>query len=817
MRKTEILAPAGSYEGILADVAAGADAVYVGGMQFGARAYADNLSCEQLCDAIDYVHLHDKKLYLTVNTLLRTEELEEQLYDYICPFYERGLDAVIVQDMGVLSFFYEQFPDLPIHASTQMTITTPFSAQCLKEYGVTRIVPARELSIEEIRNMKEKTGLEIECFTHGALCYCYSGQCLMSSLIGGRSGNRGRCAQPCRKRYQDDSGKFGYYLSPKDMMTLELIPELLEAGIDSFKIEGRMKRAEYGAFTAYLYGKYVDLYEQVKNRDSFLGELHKRQKEWEEEVLSLKDLYNRGGFTKGYYQKYHGADMMCTNRPNHSGSCVGSVVQVKKQTAVIRFEKKVHPQDLLEIRDNQEKMIYEYTNKEAHTEESVVEARFKKGLHVKTGQKVFRMKNQQLLDRIGEQFLQGKVGTKRLVDFLFEAETGQPVKLTVSGKEGKVTVQGAVVQKAQKQPLSEEKIRKNLSRMGDSLLGLKHVEVSCNDAVFLPTSQINQLRREGLYQYEEMVLEPYHRKRKTGITQPFLENSVRRQQSTPDVAVSVLSAGQYEAVLRVPGIQRIILDLSYESKEQVLSVVRNHSGESQLFLQLPHVLRESFLKKNNPEAREYEDSFLHQVLMSGNVSGFYVTTFDQLCFLNQVKKAEKNIRFSLRGDYSLYSMNKRAKDFYIKQNVEALTAPLECNKRELSELGMEEMELYIYGHLPVMKSVQCVNLTRGRCRKETKEKNTSMDRGVFYTILKDEKQMEFYSISFCPECYQGLYNGVVYDIRDAKEEIQRLNPASLRYSFTVETGEEIRKILGSEPVQSKEIQRTYGHFHRGVQ
>ncbi|MDD6207675.1 MAG: U32 family peptidase [Clostridiales bacterium] len=817
MRKTEILAPAGSYEGILADVAAGADAVYVGGTRFSARAYADNLSGEQLCDAIDYVHLHNKKLYLTVNTLLRCEELEEELYDYICPFYEKGLDAVIVQDFGVLSFLHEQFPDLPIHASTQMTITTPASAERLKEYGVTRIVPARELSITEVRNMKKKTGLEIECFTHGALCYCYSGQCLMSSLIGGRSGNRGRCAQPCRKRYQDTGGKSGYFLSPKDMMTLELIPELIEAGIDSFKIEGRMKRAEYGAFTAFLYGKYVDLYERLKNKETFYDEIQKNQKEWEEELLSLKDLYNRGGFTKGYYQEYHGADMMSLNRPNHSGTYVGTVLKVKNQSALIRFENKVHSQDLLEIRDDQERMVYEYTNKEEQTEGSVVEARYQKGLKVKARQKVFRMKNQQLLDQIGERFLQGKVRTKRVVNFLFKAESGQPVRLIITGKEGTITVEGAVAQKAQKQPLSEEKIKKNLSKLGESLLALNEVDVICKDAVFLPTSQINELRREGLCKYEEMVLTPYHRKKKT-LKCRFLQGfALSSKLSKPDVTVSVLSAGQYEAVCQAPGVRRIVMDCSYESREQILSIVNNHSGDSQLFLQLPHVLRESFFKTNHPKEPGYEASFLHQLLMTGKVSGFYVTTFDQLCFLNQVRKAQQSADFSLRGDYSLYCMNNRAKEFYIRQNVEALTAPIECNKRELSELGIEGMELFVYGHLPVMKSVQCVNLSRGMCLKQKKEKDVLMDGGTLYTILKDEKQMEFYAISFCPECYQGLYNGVVYDIRNEKDEIKSLHPASLRYYFTVESGEEILRILGNEPFPKKEIQRTFGHFHRGVQ
>ena len=239
--QVEILAPAGSYQSLEAAVHAGADAVYIGGTRFGARAFADNLTEEELLSAIDYVHLHGKKIYLTINTLFKEKELQEELYPYLLPYYKQGLDAVIVQDMGVLTFIREQFPDLPVHASTQMTITNVSGARLLEKLGVQRVVTARELSLAEIKEIAEETSLEIESFVHGALCYCYSGQCLYSSLIGGRSGNRGQCAQPCRLPYRTKGQKDdAYLLSLKDICTLELIPELVDAGIHSFKIEGRV-------------------------------------------------------------------------------------------------------------------------------------------------------------------------------------------------------------------------------------------------------------------------------------------------------------------------------------------------------------------------------------------------------------------------------------------------------------------------------------------------------------------------------------------------------------------------------------------------
>lgn len=310
----ELLAPAGSYQTLVAAIEAGADAVYMGGTKFGARAYAENGDEDTIIAAIRYVHLHNKKLYLTVNTLLKDRELENELYDYLKPLYEAGLDAVIVQDPGVLKFVKENFPGLHIHASTQMTITGKMSASLLEEMGCSRIVTARELSLKEIEDIRKNTSLEIESFIHGALCYCYSGQCLMSSLFGGRSGNRGRCAQPCRLPYgvyengkKINSEKNQFALSPKDMCTIEILPEVIHAGVTSLKIEGRMKRPEYTAGVVRIYRKYLDLY--LKNADKYEKhpELYRVDKA---DIQELFDLYNRDGFHTGYYKDHNGPKMM---------------------------------------------------------------------------------------------------------------------------------------------------------------------------------------------------------------------------------------------------------------------------------------------------------------------------------------------------------------------------------------------------------------------------------------------------------------------------------------------------------------------------
>lgn len=313
-KKVELLAPAGNYEAFLGAINAGADAVYLGGERFGARAYADNFDAQQILRALHVAHFYGKKIYLTVNTLLKEPELAA-VCDYLSPFAKAGLDGVIVQDFGVLSRIRDRFPGLPLHASTQMTVTGKRGAALLKQAGISRIVPARELSLEEIQKIKD-TGVEVECFIHGAMCYCYSGQCLFSSILGGRSGNRGRCAQPCRLPYQVFDGKKrllenAYPLSLKDMCTVEYLPALLETGIDSFKIEGRMKRPEYAAGVTAVYRKYIDLYHKEG-----ASEFHVDPADMEK----LRGLYIRSEIQTGYYTRHNGKEMVSLKNPGYSGS-----------------------------------------------------------------------------------------------------------------------------------------------------------------------------------------------------------------------------------------------------------------------------------------------------------------------------------------------------------------------------------------------------------------------------------------------------------------------------------------------------------------
>lgn len=295
----ELLAPAGNLEIFKGVIESGADAVYVGGSMFGARAYANNFTEEELLEAIDFAHLRGVKVYLTVNTLIKNSEFSK-LYDYLLPYYKRGLDAVIVQDLGVVKAIHEYFPSMEIHTSTQMTVTGADGVRFLSQFGVTRVVMAREVSLAEMKRIHEETGMELEAFVHGALCYSYSGQCLFSSILGGRSGNRGRCAQPCRLQYTVEGKKDEYILSLKDMCGIKALDKLHDAGVYSLKIEGRMKQLEYACGVVKYYRSYIDSKKPVSDAD----------------YDRIKALGNRCGFTDRYYFDHNGSDMVTYVKPN---------------------------------------------------------------------------------------------------------------------------------------------------------------------------------------------------------------------------------------------------------------------------------------------------------------------------------------------------------------------------------------------------------------------------------------------------------------------------------------------------------------------
>ena len=463
--KVEILAPAGSYDILMADFAAGADAVYLGGAMFGARAYANNLSQEELLRALDYAHLHDKKIYLTVNTLMKQQELEDRLLPYLEPFYKAGLSAVIVQDFGAFEAIKEAFPGLHIHASTQMTVPGAAGAKLLKEAGASRVVTARELNLAEIKAIHDNCDIEIESFIHGALCYCYSGQCLLSSFQGGRSGNRGRCAQPCRLMYtsqtsdmprtkgkglrgdenrQKDSNGSAYLLSPKDMCGLPVLPDIIEAGGFSFKIEGRMKNVNYAAGVTGIYRKYVDRYLEY-GREGFKVE--------DSDINDLMDLYNRGAFTTGYYNNTKGREMISLKRPNHMGTKALKVLKNEGGRVLFEALEQIYPQDVFEIdKENS------FSSGSAYAKGSRFTVNLPKKYRLEKGRVLYRMKNGELTRFVEKQYVGQTL--KKKIDVHLTAACDRPLELTFTDTStgAVVTQTGAEAQAAQKQPAKKERL-----------------------------------------------------------------------------------------------------------------------------------------------------------------------------------------------------------------------------------------------------------------------------------------------------------------------------------------------------------------------
>ncbi|MDD3404536.1 MAG: DUF3656 domain-containing protein [Hespellia sp.] len=784
-REIEILAPAGSFISFKAAIAAGADAVYVGGSSFGARAFADNFTEEQLLEAIDYAHFHGRKLFLTVNTLLKDDEIQQRLYEYLLPYYKQGLDAVIVQDMGVLEMVRTSFPDLAIHASTQMTITNTLGAQFLKHLGAERIVPARELSLPEIQDMAEKTGLEIECFVHGALCYCYSGQCLLSSMIGGRSGNRGQCAQPCRLPYETKE-KRGYLLSPKDICTLELIPEMIEAGIYSFKIEGRMKKPEYVAAVTAMYRKYVDLYLE-RGRAEFLVDPLDRQ--------ILMDIYNRGGFDDGYYKKHNSADMISIQRPNHAGVPAFRILEQKNRDIKGKALVTIHKGDILELtkEDN-------YTFGQDVRKGDTFTLVGPKKKHYESGTVLARTRNQFVLDQIQHQYVEQLTPEK--ISGTLTLTVGEPSRLELSMRDVTARLSGNVVEAAKNQPLDIERIEKQMRKTGGTEYEWEALRIQLNGNVFLPMQQLNELRRNGTEQLRKKLCESF---RRTG-EHPFaMEQLKAGGEQTTYISVLVETMQQLQTAADTPDIVRIYLDANV-----IPQVLRNHdrlqtvlscaaqSGK-EIYFAMPHIFRAAAAEEY---ARYYE------VLCSLAVDGVLIRNYESYQFLKE-HAFEKEIML----DHNVYIFNNLSKKIWEEEKISQWTAPIELSHAELEKLGLLQGELIVYGHLPVMLSAGCIKKTTGKCNHVSE-----------VTILKDRLKNEYAVKNHCDFCYNVMYNTAPLVLYDQMASIQKLKPAGIRLWFTTEDAAEMKKILnlyrdalkGEHSMTEPDFDFTRGHFRRGI-
>ena len=755
-RQAEILAPAGSWASMKAAVAAGADAVYMGGTRFGARAYADNPDEKGLLEAIDYVHLHGRRLYMTVNTLFKESELKE-LAEYMTPYYNQGLDGVIVQDLGALRIMKENFPGLELHASTQMTITSVYGARMLKDFGCSRVVTSREMSLDEIRRVREEVDVEIESFVHGALCYCYSGQCLMSSLIGGRSGNRGRCAQPCRLPYRVYEGQHGqgkpavmnrenekYVLSLKDLCTLDILPDILEAGVYSLKIEGRMKSPRYTAGVVSIYRKYTDRYLD-HGREGYHVEPEDRK--------MLLDLFDRGGFTSGCYEEHNGRDMVA-------------------------------------LKEKPE----------------------------------FREGNQKLFDYLDRAYVEAELKESVMGHVILE--TGKPSVMTLSCSGVEVTVNGQAPEAAQKQPMTEEKVLKQLNKTGNTPFFFEHLSAELKGEMFLPVQALNELRRSGLKALESALLQPYRSGRElAGLSgsgevdhQLMPDDTAPARFGQPSAAAQPTSAPftltasleepwQLEPVLNQKDVSAVYLDAAgFGPASWKDAADRCHAAGRACYLALPHIFRDHAL-------RFFKDS--RALLADAGFDGVLVRALEEIQWLE-----DNRIALPFITDASVYAWNSGTLEELASRNPVAVTMPWELNSREMGPVVQAccqahiPGELVVYGHAPMMVSAQCITRTVKSC---------THDRGLL--MLKDRTGAMLPVKNHCRFCYNTIYNPSPVSLLGNEDLIRRMGLARIRLQFTVEDAQQTEKVLeafsasfmGGKTIEPPFKDFTRGHFKRGVE
>lgn len=670
MKELELLAPAGSLKTLKAVIHAGADAVYLGGSMFGARAYANNFNEEELLEAIRFGHIHGRKIILAVNTLLKEYELG-QLYDYLHPYYEAGLDAVIVQDMGVMEFIKTHFPNLPIHTSTQMTITNIEGARLLKEQGVERVVTAREMSLEEIQRIHDEVGVELESFIHGALCYCYSGQCLFSSIIGGRSGNRGRCAQPCRLSYevlQGEKSLTGHHATPilslKDMCTLPFLYELADHGVYSFKIEGRMKTPEYAAGVVSIYRKYMDSY-----LDGSRIPVEKK------DIRALLELGNRGGFTNGYYYHHNDSDMLSGESASHNKSEGVLQDNIRREYVDTELKEKIKGKLIL--------------NKECPAKIEVQYGKIKVSYQ---GDMVLVAQNRPLTKEVVTE----KITKTGNTPFVFENL--------------EVTMDDDIFM-----PVNQlNQLRRGaLEALEEALL--KPYERTLPELV--ETSSAETDRRTTGNAIKEKQISGQ------SLSQTSGQQSAG---SSTEVRVLIEDAEQLPAVLKADFVDTVYLDCMLYTRENLIrklseDIDRVHASDKKAFYVFPFIFRQQtslFYEKIMPELKKLP------------LDGIMVRSLDEIAFI----KEWGNENWQMVSDSNLYTYSNEAAEYFYRLGMIQDTIPVELNRKEILKRENSRSEMIIYGRLPLMITAQCIHKNTLGCMHQHKVLNLKDRYSVHFPV-----------------------------------------------------------------------------------
>ncbi len=791
IKRPEILAPCGNVSCLYAAINAGADAVYLAGNAFGARAYAGNFNNEELIHAIEIAHLYGVKVYLTINTLIKNNEIKH-IFNFLLPLYKAGLDAVLVQDFGVIRLIKELFPDLPIHASTQMNITSHHGACLAKELKFERVVAARENSLDELFVMKERSKLEVETFVHGAMCFSYSGRCLLSSMAGDRSGNRGRCAQPCRKMYDGS-----YKLSMKDMCAITDLPALVEKGMDSLKIEGRMKNEYYVASAVRCYKDIVD---------DIINGCYKKEKAERYKNL-LADIFNRGGFSSGYFFKHHGKDMIDENISGRRGVKALKIKDVLKGKIRIKALMDINAHDDIAFLDDDYETPVKLTTASfiAKGDEAVLNCPGTKRL--KAGNVGYRVRSEKLLNDIYESI----INTNKKVDISYSVKikANEPLYISanakVFGEDISAEVFGDVVDMASSKAVSNEDIISKLSKLGETPFNPVSYEIQNDDMSFIRMSSLNQLKRDLASALEKNIISLKKRtydvpfaKESNNIIKDNIKHSLINNK---DLYITISTKDQMEVLLNYDfsdfeeAVHVIIDDtLCSDDIEEIfitdyIAALREKNIRS--FIAMPYILRDGM-----------DDLYIKKILNCiEKADGVYIRNIDSFA-LYRSYALENGLKRDVILAASLYCYNDHAfKEYYDLINCFANQVIYELSY-ELSREELENLTLpdgtrsytSFYGRMPLMITAQMLTYDEMQ--------------------LTDELNNQFIITGNNRLGYNVILNKAPLCLNRYREDINDKGMI-----FTVESSLDMKNIIdnlkNNEDVLTKESITT-GHYNRVV-
>lgn len=722
MTKVELLAPVGDWNCLKAAVQNGADAVYFGVEQFNARMYAANFNVEDMKRVIDYCKLRNVKTNLTLNTLLENCEFDNAV-DLAKEAYKAGVDAIIVQDLGLAKYLIDNIPGLPIHASTQMTVHNLQGVLKLEKIGFDRVVLSRELSCEEIEYICKNCKVEIETFIHGALCICYSGQCLFSSVVGGRSGNRGKCAGPCRLPYELISENAetherksldkGYLLSTKDLCGIAYLPRLIQAGVKCFKIEGRMKSPEYVATVTRIYRKYIDM---VLNNDDFIID--------EKDINDLMQVFNRGGFSDGHLDSKHNRNLIFPEKPSNMGIYLGTIKKYNsnKGHITLQLEEDLELGDSISVSNEASKylvselMIKNVNQKKVSANTEVTIGRMKG--NIKVGDKVYRISSKALSD-FAKASYDNCENKKIPLNCTVTIKKNTPISMEISTNKNTCynelyssiyvkEISNMIPIDALKTPISVERVVKQISKTTNTPFSFENITVLLDDGLYVPSiSTLNELRRTALEKVEQEILSrakrtllDLSRKSKESITYtPNVKNpeiSVLFRQLDLDFDYTKLDKEK---------ITNIYVSLELFISKKYSKVISYFSDNYNLYIYVPSIIKTNY--------KNIALSTIEQAVMIYNIKGFIVSNIGDFELL---KKYSKDYEFI--GNYTLNVFNNNTMEEYRKLGLSRITLSRELNQELIKEMLANaniNTEMIVYGNLPLMASSYCFLGETNKC------------------------------------------------------------------------------------------------------